>query len=92
MHMVLKWFLSVDSKQCMGAMILMKKTEAVGFKRLKAVCSPDSGDLKLRPGAFLWLKEADLGAWGRLRKLFVTRDWSRESRAGKAQLHAEGFL
>lgn len=41
MHMVLKWFLSVDSKQCMGAMILMKKTEAVGFKRLKAVCSPD---------------------------------------------------
>lgn len=44
------------------------------------------------PGAFLWLKEADLGAWGRLRKLLVTSDWSGESRAGKAQLHAEGFL
>lgn len=89
MHMVLKWFLSVDSTQCMGAMILMKKTEAVGFKRLKAVCSPDSEDVE-NTGQVL--KEADLGAWGRQRKLFVTCDWSGESRAGKAQLHAEGFL
>ena len=46
MHMLLKWFLCVDSKQCMGAMILMKKTEAVSFKRLKAVCSPNSEDLE----------------------------------------------
>lgn len=46
MHMLLKWFLSVDSKQYMGAVIVMKKTEAVDFKRLKAVCSPNSEDLK----------------------------------------------
>lgn len=46
MRMVLKWFLCVDSKQCMGAVTLMKKTVAVGFKCLKAVCNHDSEDLE----------------------------------------------
>lgn len=46
MHMVLKGFLCVDSKQCLGVVTLRKKTVAVGFKCLEAVCNHDSEDLE----------------------------------------------
>lgn len=82
--MVLKWFLCVDSKQCMGGHDPYEENRGCGFQKPEgSLQSQLRRPRKHRP---------DLGAWGRLRKLFVTCDWSGESRAGKAQLQAEGLL